>query len=212
MLYKKSELKSGLFIKVITEKKYKSFEDMPDYLQSIWTKRYAPKFRSEFLSGASELYEIRESYLSHAKYQAEFSTITSAAIGVIEEQTKGKLTTTVIPIDAKTEKALLTDLVAAMDKFPGLILAGYNVTNYQVPLIVKRLLVNKVTIPFLLSIKGKKPWEANIMDVMRDYQGNMFGDVDIRLVADQFGLAISENPSAAEELQTTLQIVIAMSI
>lgn len=199
MLYKKSELKNGLFIKVVTTANLRN-----DAQKKIWNERYASKFPNETQD---------ESYSNHAKYQAEFSTITSAAIGVIEELTKGKLTTTVIPINGDTEAKLLKEFTVTMDKFPGLTLAGYNVTNYQVPLIVKRLLVNKVPIPFLLSLKGKKPWEVNIMDVMRDYQGNMFGDVDIRLVADQFGIPCKgDDRTAMEELQTTLDIALAMSI
>lgn len=198
MLYKKSELKNGLFIKVVTT----SGKSTP-LQKKIWNERYASKF-------PNETPDI--SFSNHAKYQAEFSTITEAAIGVIEEQTKGKLTSTVIPINGATEALLLKEFAVTMDKFPGLTLAGYNVTNYQAPLIIKRLLINKVPIPFLLSLKGKKPWEVSIIDVMRDYQGNMFGDVDIHLVASQFGINLKEKPTAIEELQATLDIAIAMSI
>ena len=79
MLYKKSELKNGLFIKVVTTANLRN-----DAQKKIWNERYASKFPNETQD---------ESYSNHAKYQAEFSTITSAAIGVIEELTKGKLTT-----------------------------------------------------------------------------------------------------------------------
>lgn len=211
MLYKKSEIKNGVFIKVVTKSNYEDFDKIPSHLKKIWTERYAPKFKNEYPNVTSRELAI-DSYYDHAKYQAEFSTITSAAIGVIEELTKGKLTSTVIPINAQTEKGILTDLVAAMDKFPGYTLAGYNITNYQAPLIIKRLLVNKVTIPFHLALRGKKPWEISVIDVMKDYQGNMFGDVDIRLVADQFNIKCKDDMTAAEELQTTLDIALAMSI
>ena len=214
MLYKKTELMNGLFFKIKTVADYNTFEDMPQDLQNIWDKKYSYKYINQY-SDFTEKGKLVNSYNQHALYVPEFSSIVEVSIGMIEELSKGKYDITVIPFTGLNEKKLLTEVADTMNKFPGYILGGYNVAGYQIPFLIKRMLINKVPLPTCLLLKGKKPWEINVIDIMKDYQGSMFGDVDLLIVANQFKIKVDlakENYTAAEELNITLQLALAMSI
>lgn len=213
MLYKKSELTAGLFFKVKATRKYKNLNDLPVALRRIWIEKYHPKYNVKFEDGTTESY--MDTYALHAEYLPEFSEITEIAIGAIEQLTKGKpMTISVAPLSSKGEKALLKEFSDAIGKMPGAVIGGYNIGNYQIPFVVKRMLVNKVDLPFLLNLRGKKPWDINMIDIMRDYQGNMFGDMDIELIANQFGVKYEDKEigTAAGELRVALEVALAMSI
>ena len=215
MLYDKSELTSAVFINFKSERCCKMFSELPKELSNLWIQKYHHKFEKDFLSpktGDLLHTDFCETYMDHADYIAEFSTITEICIGAIElAKDSTKFITEVVTLDGKTEQQLLDSLSKSLNKLPSSTIAGYNIANYQIPFIVKRMLINKINIPFHFKLRNKKPWEINMIDVMRDYQGNMFGDVDIRLVAKNFGLSVEYDKSASE-LKTTMDIALAMSI
>lgn len=217
MLYKKSELTTGLFFKIKSKTRGR-LSDLSPALRRIWIEKYHPKYNiTTEIKTTGDVCErgFIETYDFNAGFIPEFSEITEIAIGVIEQLVKNKpLAISIVPLSGKGEKALLAELATALDKMPGAVIGGYNIANYQIPFAVKKMIANKVPIPFLFNLRGKKPWDINMIDIMRDYQGNMFGDIDIELVANQFGVKYEDKEigTAAGELRVALEIALAMSI
>lgn len=211
MMYSKTELKNGFFFNLGTDAI--PFENLSDVQRTAWAEKYDARFRNN-LSEISPLHGASTQiiYNEFAKYVPEFAIITSIAVGTIDEL-KPKSFSTDVNILTGEESRLLKDFSAILDnsKIVTLTLGGYNVINYQIPFVVKKMLVHKIKIPFLLQLRNKKPWDVNIIDIMRDYQGNMFGDVNFGLVAEQFGLKV-DTSNASTELETQLQLALAMSI
>jgi DNA polymerase elongation subunit (family B) len=52
-------------------------------------------------------------------------------------------------------------------------LCAHNGKEFDYPFIARRMLVNGITLPALLDIAGKKPWEISLLDTMELWK---FGD------------------------------------
>lgn len=52
-------------------------------------------------------------------------------------------------------------------------LCGHNIREFDVPWLCRRYLINRLTLPPVLDIYGKKPWEVNHVDTMELWK---FGD------------------------------------
>ncbi len=207
-MYSKTELKNAFFFNLGTTAV--PFDKLSSIQKTAWSEKYNDRFRNN--AHHTNGWTDEEVYEEFAKYVPEFSRIDSIAVGTIDEL-KPKVFTTDVNILSGEEATLLKDFADILDnpKIFSLTLGGYNVINYQIPYVIKRMLINKVKIPMLLQLRNKKPWDMNILDIMRDYQGNMFGDVNYALVAEQFGLKV-DGSNALSELETHLQIALAMSI
>lgn len=70
----------------------------------------------------------------------------------------------------------------------GLIPTGWNIKNFDVSWIVRRLLINGIQVPNCLSSYEKKPWEMNIFD-MKDLWKNG-SSLDVTFEEACFGMGI----------------------
>lgn len=179
MIYSQNDLINSIFIQI--ETKSKDWNTLPSKEQEIWKHRFHERFKSYGDTPA-------QSYSFCGKYIAEYSDLISFSIGVFQLNSKKEIEMShdIIPGEE-------IDLIAGIEKIlhnaSGNILSGWNIINWQVPYLVKKFIKHKTKIPFLLDIKNKKPWEVNMNDVMRDYQGNFFGEIDLDLVASDLGVA-----------------------
>lgn len=215
MLYSKTELTNAIFVKLISTRRVEKLINLNDEMGTRWVYKFHPKYVNHTTTRNSSF----DTYTDHADYVPEFSSITEIAVGVIENLSpdkKGPLTVSVVNMTGSNEKQLLESLSAFMDQgsITSMTIAGWNISNYQIPFLTKKMLINKVKLPFLLKLRGKKPWDISAIDVMRDYQGNMFGDIDLALVANQFSVKYDEKKlgTANEELRITMEIALAMSV
>ena len=66
------------------------------------------------------------------------------------------------------EKKLLEKFVEIIRKFDqdNLKLCGHNGKEFDFPYICRRLIVNRIEIPWALDLGGKKPWEVNHFDTL----------------------------------------------
>ena len=203
MLYKKTKILEGIYFRFNTKLKYQFYE-LPKSLRNIWIEKYHEKYCKLYINEK----DIEYIYNKHAYYVAEYSEILNIVIGALEQK-DGIISKDTILLNGKFEKDILQDFVDILDKVPNMVLGGFNIVNYGIPFIIKRMLFNKIKLPFQLNIKDKKPWEINVIDVMKDYQGNMFGDIDLDLLALNFGIEISN--SITEEMEALLSIIINLS-
>lgn len=180
MLYTKSELKNAIFFEVAT--KSKPYLESTDKEINIWENHFHPRY-----SKNGEL-TILETYEKHSKYVPEFGEIISVTIGVVEDD----LNVTVLSTDPGDEKSVLTEFAGILNKYVQLTAAGYNLTNYTIPYLVKKMIINKVALPFHLKLRGKKPWEINMIDVMKDYQGPVFESLKLEVLAHTLGVKYND--------------------
>ncbi len=72
------------------------------------------------------------------------------------------------------EKILLEDFKLTLEKhFANHILCAHNGKEFDFPFMCRRMLVNGISLPDVLQIQGKKPWEVNHLDTLELWK---FGD------------------------------------
>jgi DNA polymerase elongation subunit (family B) len=134
-----------------------------------------------------ELFEAKNRYLQNeqrtfeqlyddrAGILAEFGKIVCISVGHVHETRQGK------QIRLKSfyhddEETLLKQFKQLLDdryNSPYHILVGHNAKEFDFPYICRRMLINGISLPAILDIAGKKPWEISHLDTLELWK---FGD------------------------------------
>ena len=84
----------------------------------------------------------------------------------------------------------ISDMMFAMDrKGISMRLAGHNIKKFDVPFLVKRMIINGVKVPPMLEVWGKKPWEVHHVDTGELWSlGSWEGYVSLDLLTCVLGI------------------------
>ncbi|MDG1917682.1 MAG: 3'-5' exonuclease [Flavobacteriales bacterium] len=172
-----------LFLDVETVPVAPTFSELSEEFQSLW----ADKTRWQLSEGQTpdEFYGLK------AGVMAEFAKVICVSVGYIYE----KNNTSFFRIKSfygDDEQLLLNELKTLLDdKFATLshYLCAHNGKEFDYPFLCRRMIVNGVTLPKILEIAGKKPWEVRHLDTMELWK---FGDykhyTSIKLLSALFGI------------------------
>jgi DNA polymerase elongation subunit (family B) len=156
-----------LFLDIETVSGHKNFDELPERMKALWTKKAKSLSKSEDIK-PEEVYE-------RAGIYAEFGKIICISVGFIVE--KGDvLSFRLKSFYGDDEKKILTDFNNLLSKSftrENQYLCGHNAKEFDFPYIARRSLVNGLKLPPQLDIAGKKPWEVKHLDTMDLWR---FGD------------------------------------
>jgi hypothetical protein len=176
------DVKEVLFLDIETVPQYGLFEELPDNLKILWEKKSA-YFRTEEQQPA-EVY-------SRAGIYAEFGKIICISVGLVN--VAGEIPGIRIKSYAGSdEKELLLEFKSMIKRYATdrlIFLCAHNGKEFDFPYLARRMLVNGISLPELLDIAGKKPWEVRHLDTMELWK---FGDykhyTSLELLTAIFGI------------------------
>ncbi|MFH1001401.1 MAG: 3'-5' exonuclease [Bacteroidota bacterium] len=177
-----------LFLDIETAAQYPNYEELPPRMQELWNKKASLLSKKEEIT-ADELYE-------RAGIYAEFGKIVCISIGYFEKKFQ-KLR--IKSFFGHNEKKLLQIFAETLNnhfKTENDLLCAHNGKEFDFPYIARRMLVNKIKLPGLLNIAGKKPWEIQHLDTMELWK---FGDYKHYTSLDLL-TAIFEIPSPKSDI------------
>lgn len=160
------DLHDVLFLDIETVPLEKSFSDLDEKLQELWEKK-SLYFRSEDES-ASDVYE-------RAGIYAEFGKIICISVGVLTE-TREKPGLRIKSYAGDDEKQVLIDFIEMINNYSAnrtIFLCAHNGKEFDFPYLARRILINRLELPEMLDLAGKKPWEVRHIDTMELWK---FGD------------------------------------
>jgi predicted PolB exonuclease-like 3'-5' exonuclease len=179
----KLDLREVLFLDIETVPQAEHFNDLDETEQELWADK------ARFLMAQQEL-TLEQSY-DHASKFAEFGKIICISVGYftsVGNQRSLRITS----FYGHNETKILGDfaaLLASYTRHPFRMLCAHNGKEFDFPYICRRMLVNNVTLPELLDIAGKKPWEVQHLDTLELWK---FGDrkhyTSLKLLAHIFGI------------------------
>lgn len=113
-------------------------------------------------------------YFSKAGILAEFGKVIVISGGYFLKKDDG-YTLTIKTYYGHDEKALLEAFTPTLINIGknDYQLCGHNIKEFDVPWLCRRFLINGLTLPPVLDIYGKKPWEVNHVDTLELWK---FGD------------------------------------
>lgn len=161
-------INSILFLDIETVPQFPGYGQLPDDWKHLWD------LKSNSLIKYHEG-ETNESLYPRAGIYAEFGKIICISCGVAQgagEQRK----VTIKSFAGDDEKLLLVQFAEMLNKWSAgeqKFLCAHNGKEFDFPYLCRRMIVHNISIPSLLSISGKKPWEVNHLDTLELWK---FGD------------------------------------
>jgi 3'-5' exonuclease len=143
-----------------------NYEELDSRWQALWDKK--SKFVGNPDDSPAEVYD-------RAGIYAEFGRIICISVGILVpngDYFKLRLKS----FYGHDEKALLSefaDLLHSSFASPQKALCAHNGKEFDFPYLSRRMLINRLSLPYILDTAGKKPWEVNHIDTMQLWK---FGD------------------------------------
>lgn len=164
-----SRLKNLLILDIETAALSPDYKKLSESLQKHWDRK------ASFLRNEDEL-SPEALFAQKAGIYAEFGRVIVVAVGIYYEPTPGVLGLRVKSFANHNEKALLQEVKDFLElKFDPeyLRLCAHNGKEFDFPYLSRRMLVNGISLPYVLDNAGKKPWEVNFLDTLEMWK---FGD------------------------------------
>jgi predicted PolB exonuclease-like 3'-5' exonuclease len=155
-----------LFLDIETVPQYSSYRDVPPELKNLWDKKASYIRREE---------QTPEELYPRAGIYAEFGRIICISMGVFDLKGESRMLR-IKSFFGDDEHQILEEFGRLLDGLSdkkNMLLCAHNGKEFDFPYIARRMLVNKIPLPVLLDVSGKKPWETNFIDTMELWR---FGD------------------------------------
>lgn len=179
-----------LVIDIETIRCTSTYDGLPKRLQDQWEKKaYQLNQYSQTELTPDEL------FMERAGIYAEFGKVIVISVGFFVYQAD-EWHFRVRALANDDEEALLKEFVALLEKFDqkNLFLCGHNGKEFDFPYLSRRMLVNGISLPSILDLSAKKPWEVNHIDTMELWK---FGDrknfTSLELLAALFDIPSSKS-------------------
>jgi predicted PolB exonuclease-like 3'-5' exonuclease len=160
----KATLKTLLFFDIETCGQHPDIHSLADDKGPGAVSMFEKKIK-RLHNGSSWTGDIDADYKNNVSLFPEFGRIACVSYGMWNEAGVQVMT-----VNDSSEYDLLKKVANLFYKAGtnGYTPTGWNIKNFDVPWLVRRMLMHGITVPQILSSYGKKPWEMNIFD-MKDY-------------------------------------------
>ncbi|HLW20526.1 MAG TPA: hypothetical protein VKX33_09390, partial [Cyclobacteriaceae bacterium] len=152
-----SDLKDILFLDIETASVVEKFEDLNPRLQAEWMKKIQ-HFKSD------EETSPEQWFFQKAGIFAEFGKVICIGVGYfVYNPEENKLQYRTKSFAAEQEHDTLNEFRELLEKKIWT-LCGHNGKEFDFPYLCRRMLVNRIPLPEVLQLAGRKPWEIRHLD------------------------------------------------
>jgi DNA polymerase elongation subunit (family B) len=190
-MFSVDELEELLFIDIETVCRFKTYEEFVEdnsKLASLFDLRM-----DTFLKDDEKNMSKEERYFKKSSLFPEFSKILTISYGIVRyDKETGTYKKYVKNIIDKNEKVVLenfaTMLNLATSKNKSLKFCGHNIDAFDIPFIIKRMLINGVKLPNKLILHRFKPWDFPTIDTMKIWKFGSFEWTSLDIVCTVMGV------------------------
>jgi uncharacterized protein YprB with RNaseH-like and TPR domain len=161
------DLHKIVFMDIETVPVAADFEQLEEDWKKLWEKK-ASHLKREEGQEAEDLYE-------RAGIYAEFGKVICISIGIFRQQNNGRQFR-IKSFSGEKEREVLEKcarLLSTNFHSSDYLLCAHNGKEFDFPFLARRMLVNRIKLPGLLDIAGRKPWEVQHLDTLQLWK---FGD------------------------------------
>jgi DNA polymerase elongation subunit (family B) len=159
-------VKNILFLDLETASHQQHFEELNERFSELWKKK------SAFLRKDSAPGEV---YPEKAAIYAEFGKIICIGLGFFAQE-EGELVFKTRVLKQANEEEILREFASLLGKLgpKNWRLCAHNGKEFDFPYLCRRMLINRIPLPGLLQLMGRRPWEiSHLLDTMEMWK---FGD------------------------------------
>lgn len=181
-----------LFLDIETAPLFSSYEQLDDDAKSLWELKTKYQRKEEY--SPSEFYD-------RAGIWAEFGKIICISVGyfVFKGDQRNFRVTSFHGNEIDILNAFKVLLETHFNK-PQHLMCAHNGKEFDFPFIARRMIINRIDIPYKLNLFGKKPWEIPHLDTMELWK---FGDyktfTSLKLMTHVLGI-----PSPKDDLEGSM--------
>ncbi len=157
-----------LFLDIETVPQFQDYNSLPAEWKDLWDTKSTSLLKYH-------VDETNESLYSRAGIYAEFGKIICISCGFINGSGSEKKLH-LKSFFGDNEKIILAEFCEMLKKWSAneqKFLCAHNGKEFDFPYLCRRLIINDISIPSILNISGKKPWEVNHFDTLELWK---FGD------------------------------------
>lgn len=164
-MLKKITIDNVLFLDIETVPLYPNFESLDDYSKDLFAEKTAYQRKDEISP---------EDFYQRAGIWAEFGKIICISVGYfLHKNDIRQFRTTSFFGEEKNLLHDFSNLLQNHFNSASIQLCGHNIKEFDLPFIVRRMIINNLNIPEKINNMGKKPWEINHLDTLELWK---FGD------------------------------------
>lgn len=164
-----------LFIDLETVSYTATYTDLPLRMQNHWKKK--SRFVLKVPAGEEISDEqAEEAFTKRAGIFAEFGKIICISIGyILEKQHQLRIKSFCGDDEAEILRNFTKLISKHYDNPATHFICGHNIKEFDIPYLCRRLVINKIDLPVVFQLAGKKPWETkHLLDTMELWK---FGDI-----------------------------------
>ncbi len=164
-MLKRIKLDSILFLDIETVPLNSDFNQLGETEKSLWEQKTKYQRKEDFTP---------EEFYDRAGIWAEFGKIICISVGYFVF--KGDIRNFRVTTFHGEEVDLLNEFKTLLETHynkPQHLLCAHNGKEFDFPFIARRMIINRIDIPFKLNLFGKKPWEVAHLDTLELWK---FGD------------------------------------
>ena len=191
------KLNKILFLDIETVSAVNGYDQLSTKWKKLWDKK------ATYLINENEK---PDDVYSRAAIYAEFGKVICISIGIIHQQDQ-ELGFRIKSFSGKNEKKILSDFCNLLKQHfysSDYLLCAHNGKEFDFPYLARRILVNKLKLPYLLDIAGRKPWEVQHLDTLQLWK---FGDyknyTSLDLLTQLFNIKSPKNEMDGSEVGRT---------
>lgn len=177
----KLNLENILFLDIETVPETPSFSDLDETKQALWEHKSQYQRKDD---------ETAEEFYERAGIWAEFGKIICISVGyfVFRGDLRQFRVTSFHGDETKILKDFKNLLISHFSENKHL-LCAHNGKEFDFPYIARRMIINRIEIPYKLNLFGKKPWEVPHLDTLELWK---FGDyktyTSLKLLTNVLGI------------------------
>jgi predicted PolB exonuclease-like 3'-5' exonuclease len=173
-----------LFLDIETVPQYSSYQELPEEWKPLWDVKAGYLIRNKDDESVETIYP-------RAGIYAEFGKIVCISCGFIQGSGDQKRLS-IKSFSGEIESVVLFEFAEMLKKWSATeqrFLCAHNGKEFDFPYLCRRMVINRIPIPAVLNMAGKKPWEVNHLDTMELWK---FGDfknyTSLNLLAHTLGI------------------------
>lgn len=158
-------LENILFLDIETVPEKADFSELEVEKKDLWEQKTQYQRKEDFTA---------EEFYDRAGIWAEFGKIICISVGyfVFKGENRNFRVTTFHGDEVQILKDFKSLLETHFSR-PEHLLCAHNGKEFDFPYIARRMIINRINVPFKLNLFGKKPWEVTHLDTMELWK---FGD------------------------------------
>lgn len=183
---KKTMEQNILFLDIETAPMQGLVDGNDETMQHLWNE----KIEKALANTDTEMSE--EERVQQAGLYAEFGRIVCISFGMYySDRSTGDERFCVTSLYGESEKQILENFAAMLTKKKMTVnkMCGHNAKEFDIPYIIRRMLILGIPLPSILQIADKKPWETPIIDTMEIWKCGAYRyAAQLKLLCAVFGI------------------------